>query len=153
MKSTKNSSLPGEGQKYTSKGILLGVFLALLCNCMYLTSSILVKKYELLASEICFIRGILQMLAFLIVYLTFIFYRKYFESKKNVIVQKETKPDHGVTDVDWKLVLMVCLCGLSFGTMTLLAYIGVKLMPLSDFVVFGRTAPVFALILSAIVLR
>ena len=93
------------------------------------------------------------MLAFLIVYLTFIFYRKYFESKKNVIVQKETKPDHGVTDVDWKLVLMVCLCGLSFGTMTLLAYIGVKLMPLSDFVVFGRTAPVFALILSAIVLR
>ena len=142
-----------EEQKYTSKGILLGVCLTLLCNCMYLTSSILVKKYELLASEICFIRGLLQMSAFLIVYLILMFYQKYLKSKKDIFAKKENKLQHGVTGIDWQLGLTVCLCGLTFGTMTLLAYIGVKLMPLSDFVVFGRTAPVFALILSAIILR
>ena len=70
--------------------------------------------------------------------------------KQTVIVKLITQ---FLKTIDWKLAMLVSLCGISFGAMTLLAYIGVKLIPLSDFVVFGHTAPVFTLVLSAIILR
>ena len=142
-------------QRYTTKGISLGIFLAILCNCMFLTSSILVKEYKLQSSEICFIRGILQMSSFLVIFIIpKIKIGKIFKSKqRDYKVKKATKAEESRKSIDFGLCIVVCLCGLSFGTMTLLAYIGVKLLPLSDFVVFGQTAPVFTLILSAIILR
>ena len=154
MKTLQNIASSEEEQKYTCKGTIIGVFLAILCNCMYLTSSIIVKEYNLLAAEICFIRGILQMSIFVIIYLILKLYKKYFKLEKH----SENKEENGMLHkydrrLDWKLCVTVCLCGLSFGIMTLLAYIGIKLLPLSDFVVFGRTAPVFTLILSALILR
>ena len=157
MKTEEENSILNEKQeqRYTTKGISLGIFLAILCNCMFLTSSIMVKEYKLKSSEICFIRGILQMSFFLLI---FISQRakicKIFKSKKrDHKVQEITKAQTSEKSIDFGLCIVVCLCGLSFGTMTLLAYIGVKLLPLSDFVVFGQTAPVFTLILSAIILR
>ena len=139
-----------ESKTYATKGIILGVFMAIICNCLYLTTSILVKEYELLAAEICFIRGLLQISAFLLVNIIIKTYQKYHHSKKDV--RKEIIFYDAEKGVDWTLVLIVGLCGLSFGMMTMLAYIGVKMIPLSDFVVFGHTAPVFSLILSAILL-
>ena len=73
--------------------------------------------------------------------------------KENLEAQDSKDQRASKISIDVGLSIIVCLCGLSFGTMTLLAYIGVKLLPLSDFVVFGQTAPVFTLILSAILLR
>ena len=140
-----------ESQTYATKGIILGVFIAIICNCLYLTTSILVKEYELLAAEICFIRGLIQISAFLIVNIIIKIYQNYHHSKKDV--KKENVFYDAEKGVDWTLGFIVGLCGLSFGMMTMLAYIGVKMIPLSDFVVFGHTAPVFSLILSAIILR
>ena len=140
-----------ESHTYATKGIILGVFIAIICNCMYLTTSILVKEYELLAAEICFIRGLLQISAFLIVNIIIKAYQKYQHSKKDV--ENENIFYDTEKGFDWTLGFIVGLCGLSFGMMTMLAYIGVKMIPLSDFVVFGHTAPVFSLILSAIILR
>ena len=140
-----------ESQTYTTKGLILGVFIAIICNCLYLTTSILVKEYELLAAEICFIRGLLQISAFFIVNIIIKTYRKYKHSKKDV--ENENIFYDTEKGIDWTLGFIVGLCGLSFGMMTMFAYIGVKMIPLSDFVVFGHTAPVFSLILSAIILR
>ena len=79
--------------------------------------------------------------------------RKSKTRKENLEVQDVKDQRASLISIDLGLSIIVCLCGLSFGTMTLLAYVGVKLLPLSDFVVFGQTAPVFALILSALILR
>ena len=80
--------------------------------------------------------------------------RKKSKSRKENIEGQDVKDQRASPNmIDLGLSIIVCLCGLSFGTMTLLAYIGVKLLPLSDFVVFGQTAPVFTLILSALILR
>ena len=46
-------------------------------------------------------------------------------------------------------VLIYCL---ATGGMSYTAYIGVKTMPVPDFVVFGHTAPAFTLLLSICVL-
>ena len=158
MESERNSILDEKQrieQSYTTKGKSLGIFLAILCNCMFLTSSIMVKEYKLKSSEICFIRGIIQMSLFLIVFIVpKVKFSTLFKSKRKQPKDKEeSNGPSSRTSIDFGLCIIVCLCGLSFGTMTLLAYIGVKLLPLSDFVVFGQTAPVFALILSAIILR
>jgi drug/metabolite transporter (DMT)-like permease len=154
MKTLQNIASSEEEQKYTCKGTIIGVFLAILCNCLYLTSSIIVKEYNLLASEICFIRGTLQMSIFVMVYIISNCYEKYFKLEKDSEIKEENRLSQKfATRLDWKLSITICLCGLSFGIMTLLAYIGIKLLPLSDFVVFGRTAPVFTLILSALILR
>ena len=171
MKNKKVSDVSKEDQAYTSKGILLGVFLAIICNCIYLTSSILVKQYKLLAAEICFIRGLLQISLFFVVYIIIHLKQRHLKSKNNNIKNDNTKNDVEEANnslekqtvmaklitqflkiIDWKLAMLVSLCGISFGAMTLLAYIGVKLIPLSDFVVFGHTAPVFTLVLSALIL-
>ena len=158
MESERNSILDEKQrieQSYTTKGKSLGIFLAILCNCMFLTSSIMVKEYKLKSSEICFIRGLVQMSLFLIVFIVpKMKFSICFKSKrKHAEDDEESDEPSSITSIDFGLCIIVCLCGLSFGTMTLLAYIGVKLLPLSDFVVFGQTAPVFALILSAIILR
>ena len=144
-----------ETQQYTVKGISLGIFLAILCNCMFLTSSILVKEYKLQSSEICFIRGLLQMSSFFIIFLVpkMNIQKRSKTRKENLEAQDLKDQRASKISIDVGLSIIVCLCGLSFGTMTLLAYIGVNLLPLSDFVVFGQTAPVFTLILSAILLR
>ena len=157
MRTKKNTKLSSEEQKYTSRGIILGIFLAILCNCIYLTTNILVKQYKLLAAEICFIRGLLQISAFFIVYITVDFCRKYLQTNMDIDQETNNVVGHSgrrnLINLDWKLAIVTSLCGISFGSMTLLAYIGVKLIPLSDFVVFGHTAPVFTLILSALILR
>lgn len=52
-----------------------------------------------------------------------------------------------------KSAIWVIVFSLATGTMTLTAYIGVKLVPVPDFVVLGHTASFFTLILSAIFLK
>ena len=144
-------------RRYTIKGTLLGIGLTLFCNCIFLTTCTLVKEYKLQAAEVCFIRGLLQVFVFLVLYLVLNHCKRFLGSNHNITKDKfdVLKSDNirWYKNFDWKLTLVVCFCGLSFGLMTLLSYIGVKLIPLSHFVVFGHTAPVFTLILSALILR
>ena len=51
------------------------------------------------------------------------------------------------------MILWATIFSIATGTMTITAYIGVKMIPVPDFVVLGHTAPLFTLILSAIILR
>ena len=142
-------------QTYTTKGIALGVFLAIVGSCTLLSCRILVKENKLKSSEVCFIRGLVQISYFSISFLISSIIRK--KSKSKQIEQEEKQIDaidaSKQSNLDFKLMIVVFLCGLSFGTSTLLAFIGVKLLPLSDFVVFFQTNPVFTLILSAVILR
>ena len=53
----------------------------------------------------------------------------------------------------WKPTFIVLAYGLTNALTTILAYIALKMIPLSDIVVFGHTTPIFTLILSAVFLR
>ena len=52
-----------------------------------------------------------------------------------------------------KLALWVSIYSIASGTMAMTAYIGLKLIPVPDFVVLGHTASLFTLILSTIFLK
>ena len=65
----------------------------------------------------------------------------------NVTIQEEE-----VTPI-WKPIFIVLAYGLTNALTTILAYIALKLIPLSDIVVFGHTTPIFTLILSTVFLR
>ena len=142
---------------YSSKGKVLGIILTLFCDCAFLTTCTLVKVYNLRSAEVCFVRGLLQISVFLFLYTSLKYCRKCSKPKtgneenKHNNLKKNDREHNG--RFNWKLAIVVTFCGLSFGAMTLLSYISVKLIPLSHFVVFGHTAPVFTLILSAIILR
>ena len=51
------------------------------------------------------------------------------------------------------LALWIIIFGIASGAMTVTAYIGVKMIPVSDFVVLGHTAALFTLILSTLILK
>ena len=53
----------------------------------------------------------------------------------------------------WKPTFIVLTYGLTNALTTILAYIALKMIPLSDIVVFGHTTPIFTLLLSAVFLR
>ena len=153
MKKAKVSA----SKDYSSKGKVLGIILTLFCDCAFLTTCILVKVYNLKSAEVCFVRGILQISVFLFLYTSLKYCRKCSKTESD---NEEDKHNNRNTNnrqhnkgFNWKLTIVMTFCSLSFGAMTLLSYISVKLIPLSHFVIFGHTAPVFTLILSAIILR
>ena len=153
MRKTKASA----STDYSSRGKVLGVILTLFCDCAFLTTCTLVKVYNLRSAEVCFVRGLLQISLFLFLYTSLKYSRKCSktdsgneEDKHNTLNKNDREHNKRF---NWKLAIVMSFCGLSFGAMTLLSYISVKLIPLSHFVVFGHTAPIFTLILSAIILR
>merc|ERR1719367_2624656 len=116
MESERNSILEVKAQQiYTTKGKSLGIFLAILCNCMFLTSSIMVKEYKLKSSEICFIRGLVQMSLFLIVFIVpKMKFSNCFKSKRKQPKDiEELGSPSSKTSIDFGLCIIVCLCGLS----------------------------------------
>ena len=58
-----------------------------------------------------------------------------------------TFEDNQVNQYFWVMIYSVANAG-----MTYTAYIGVKIMPVPDFVVFGHTASAFTLLLSSCIL-
>ena len=63
-------------QEYTSKSKILGIILTLFCDCAFLTTCTLVKLYNLRSAEVCFVRGLLQISVFVIVYMILNYCRK-----------------------------------------------------------------------------
>ena len=147
-------SMTDSDPNYTSKGKIFGIILTVFCGCAFLTTCTVVKLYKLHPAEVCLIRGIVQLTLFLFLY--FISKRKLRKHPISSSSPDEKQVEETYQEKQWlscKGVLIVSLCGLSFGFMTGLSYIGVKLIPISHFVVFGHTTPVFTLILSALILR
>ncbi len=58
----------------------------------------------------------------------------------------------GKSSKRWTL-LWAIIYSLAVGGMTMTAYVGVKMIPIPDFVVFGHTSSVFTLFFSACFLR
>ena len=139
---------------YTSKGKIFGIILTVFCSCAFLTTCTVVKLYKLHPAEVCLIRGIVQLTLFLFLHFVSKRKRRKHHLSSSMLDEKHVEPTY--QEKHWfscKSVLIVSLCGLSFGFMTGLSYIGVKLIPISHFVVFGHTTPVFTLIFSALILR
>ena len=63
------------------------------------------------------------------------------------------KDDNKLSVAKLKLALWVSIYSIASGTMALTAYIGLKLIPVPDFVVLGHTASLFTLILSTFILK
>ena len=147
------SSFKVNQKVYTTKGKFLGIFLTFICGCAFLTTCTLVKIYNLNPAEVCFIRGIVQLTVFLLLY--FIVERRRREPKLSYEVDSNNLSKFQV-EQKWsycKAIFVVSLCGMSFGLMTALSYVGIKLIPISHFVVFGHTTPVFTLGFSLFILR
>ena len=147
------TSMKANRKEYTTRGKFLGIFLTFICGCAFLTTCTLVKIYNLNPAEVCFIRGIVQSTVFLFLY--FIVERRRREPKLSYEVDGNNLSKFQV-EHKWsycKAIFVVSLCGISFGLMTALSYIGIKLIPISHFVVFGHTTPVFTLLFSAVILR
>ena len=146
------NSIKVNQKHYTTKGKFLGIFLTFICGCAFLTTCTLVKIYNLNPAEVCFIRGIVQLTVFLLLYIV---ERQRRQPKLSYEADGNNLSKFRVEHkwLYFKAIFVVSLCGLSFGLMTALSYIGIKLIPISHFVVFGHTTPIFTLGFSALILR
>ena len=109
--------------------------------------SFTVGSFKLFSHEICFVKAFLQTFGFT---LSLMIKTLWGSGTQDV-------SDDDVTSLKlsskMKSAIWVIVFSLATGTMTLTAYIGVKLVPVPDFVVLGHTASFFTLILSAIFLK
>ena len=62
-------------------------------------------------------------------------------------------PESDVREPDGKSWLAAVICNFSMSTTILLQFVAVKMLPLSDFVTFQFTAPVFAMMATTCVMR
>ena len=96
-------------QTYTTKGIALGVFLAIVGSCTLLSCRILVKENKLKSSEVCFIRGLVQISYFSISFLISSIIRK--KSRSKEIEQEEKQIDDinasKQSNLDFKLMIIL----------------------------------------------
>ena len=108
--------------------------------------SYIVGKIQLKATEICIAKGIIQSMIYGIICFT-----QYLNTKRKgrplENIEDQVKSPMKIFDV-W--AFLFCLF---VAIMTIAAYLGLKLMPVPDFVVFGHTSPVYTVLFSACILR
>ena len=107
--------------------------------------SYIVGKIQLKATEICIAKGIIQSMIYGIICFT-----QYLNTKRKGNIKNnedQVKSPMKIFDV-W--AFLFCLF---VAIMTIAAYLGLKLMPVPDFVVFGHTSPVYTVLFSACILR
>ena len=127
------------------KHILIGIGCGCAANFIFVTNSILVNRYKLMAAELCFLKAVMQMAVFTTIF---------FASKLRISSDKKPSDKKGLQwSSDWQVTLSVLGCCVTLAAMTLTAYVGVKLLPVSDLVVFGHTSSVFTLLFSACILK
>ena len=117
------------------RNVLIAIIATVICNCVHLSSSFLSHSTTTLsAGEALLVRAIVQIFVFAI--------------WSGIHHQQNgwTKIKH----ISW---FWAASASLILALITLMCYLGVKMMPVSDFIVVGFTSPVFTLILSAIILR
>lgn len=118
--------------------IILGICSTMLSNCFYLSTSYIVKNHNVVAGEITVFSAILRIFVFGIwsakVKCTKVF-------NKDQRSGNNEDSEYGATA--W---LSLIISNMAIAVTILLSYVAVTLMPLSDFIVFGFTSPVFTLL-------
>ena len=112
-------------------------------------------KIKLVSHEICFTKAFLQTLVYGTIKVISLLFKP--NHQRNVISVPINEELDSVAEVKLSaklsLALWVSIFSIATGTMTFTAYIGVKLIPVPDFVVLGHTASLFTLILSTFILK
>ena len=137
------------------KALLLKVIKIILIH------SFTVGKIKLVFYEICFVKAFLQTLIYSIIkVVSFLWIQNRQESiantenvgsnaiKSEMDSMAEVKLSEKIS-----LALWVIVFSMASGAMTVAAYIGVKMIPVPDFVVLAHTASFFTLILSTFILK
>ena len=120
-----------------------------------------VGKIELVFYEICFVKAFLQTLLYSVIkVVSILFKRNHYEETitvEDICTNPNNSKTNSIPEVRLSalisLALWIIIFGISSGAMTVTAYIGVKMIPVSDFVVLGHTAALFTLILSTLILK
>jgi len=147
------------------KSIFLGVGATLLSNSFLLLSSYLVKTHPISPNQIMTTSGIIQFLVFGIWSLFNMLRQKMKRRKRNQIVadgndeeqrllnNNEESTRDAPSSFSGCLWVQVFICHLFTAVSCLLCYIAVKMLPLSDYIVFVFTAPVFTLFYTICIMR
>ena len=119
--------------------IILAICSAMVSNCFYLATSYTIKNQKVEPGEITVFSAVIRI---------FLFGIWSAKIKLQQIFNKD--PTNTNSDIDdtynAKAWLSLIVSNFSIAVTILLCYIAVSLMPLSDFVVFGFTTPVFTLL-------
>ena len=118
--------------------MLLGIGVTLLANVFFLASSYMVKVWAIGAGEVMVYRSLVQMVVFAV---------------WSVIRSLGDSDERQQQERSWLLWPMVILCNTGLAFVLLLVFVAVKMLPLSDFMVFTFSSPVFTLAFSACILR
>lgn len=118
----------------------LGILITLATNCLFLANSFIVREYPLYGGELCLCKGILQTAFFAFTACGF------YKGKATTTCL----PPHAE---DTRLRLFVAIYGASNGIMILSGYVALKMIPVSDFMVFCYTSVIFTIVFSACILR
>jgi len=130
-----------------SKSALLGAGLTMMANGLHLFSMYLVNTHPTTPGDIFLFRALLQILCFGLWSLV-----HSCVLGKGCLNAPTNDPDARVA-TGWRLWALVIVCNIGIAVTILLVYIGLKMLPLSDFIVFAFTSPIFTLIASAFILK
>jgi len=148
------------------KSIFLGVGATLLSNSFLLLSSYTVKTHPISPNQIMTTSGIIQFIVFGLWSLYNKLRQKMKRRRRNRIVANDddeeqhllannetTSRQEEETSYSGCLWIKVFICNLFTAIACLLCYIAVKMLPLSDYIVFVFTAPVFTLFYTICIMR
>ena len=124
-------------------------------------SSFTVGKIQLVFYEICFVKAFFQTLLYSVVKVVSSLFKQ--NQQEGRAIAEDVSQNLINNSVDSmaevklsekiSLALWVIVFSMASGSMTVTAYIGVKMIPVPDFVVLGHTAALFTLILSTVILK
>ena len=117
--------------------VLLGIGATMLSNCFYLSTSYIIKNKNVAAGEITVFSAFLRILIF----------GTWATKVKCEQTNEESQQQNGYTRKAW---LCLLTGNLAIAVTILLSYLCVTMMPLSDFIVFAFTSPVFTLAITMV---
>jgi len=125
----------------SSTTTLIGAGLALLANGLHLCSMYLVKTHPISPGDTLIFRAVLTVLIFGV--------------WSGLDVYRSSRGYVHLSEVEtgWKIWMAVIICNLGMAVVVLLSFLALQMIPLSDFIVFSFTAPIFALITSYFIIR
>jgi len=126
-----------------TRTIFLGVALAMAANALHLLASYLVKIKPITAADNLIFRASTQTVGFGVWTLVELIRNR----------SRRAYREGDVMQPDGKSWFSAVICNFAMSTTILLQFVAVKMLPLSDFITFQFTAPVFAMIATTCVMR
>ena len=114
-----------------AKKIVLGIAATMLSNCFYLSTSYIVKNQSVSPGEVTVFSALLRCVIFGL-------------WSAKVFCQTHLNSSASYGSSAW---ISLVVSNFAVAVTILLSYVAVNMLPLSDFIVFGFTAPVFTLMI------